>query len=82
MSYTMLMLKFCMLSFRQMLTSQSWLDGRKSELVLQEHDDCFDVFEDFLRSAEFSFGQDQSVLEICLPKISEQKKLGLLSISM
>jgi len=44
---------FSMLSFRQMLTSQSWLDGRKSELVLQEHDDCFDVFEDFLRSAVF-----------------------------
>lgn len=56
--------------FEQMLTSQSWLDGRKSELNLEEDDDCFDVFEDFLRY--IYTGQ---------VKLNAEKVLGLLVLA-
>ena len=35
--------------FRIMLTSDSWADHGKRTIVLQEEDECMDVFEDFLR---------------------------------
>jgi len=44
--------------YRQMLTNPSWIDAGKSDLMLQEAEECHHVFADFLRfetSKLFSF---------------------------
>ena len=35
--------------YRQMLTNPSWIDAGKSDLVLHEDEECFQVFGEFLR---------------------------------
>ena len=35
--------------FRQMLMNGNWTDSNRTEIELQEHNDCVNAFGDFLR---------------------------------